>query len=297
MLTAVRVAVVMAFALGLNGVSYTVSAASASDAACADGEACLNEGNQFCEGTGVAQDYVRCRASYARGCELKHAECCSLLGSLLLTGEGGLQDKAQAYASFERACALGSEDDCLQTGRYYLHGEDEKHTGSNPAKGIAVLTSSCAKDNAKACASAGVFCQGRFYQGEKVGGCDVRQALQMLNKACELGNLTGCQNLAIFYHRGIYRKTDFVRAAELYTRACNEGKMAISCHNLGMMYLHALGMRQQVRQAVAYLQQACDLGIKNSCLAAQQLERERRSGADLRHYVGGGTDWEDASVD
>ena len=61
-----------------------------------------------------------------------------------------------------------------------------------------------------------------------------------------------------------YNKGDFIKANELFTKACNSGN-AKSCHNLGLMYANGQGVNQDHLKANEFLTKACDNGMTESC--------------------------------
>jgi TPR repeat protein len=42
-------------------------------------------------------------------------------------------------------------------------------------------------------------------------------------KACELGNAGGCNNLGVLYIDGLGVNQDYIKAAELFKKACDMG--------------------------------------------------------------------------
>jgi TPR repeat protein len=49
------------------------------------------------------------------------------------------------------------------------------------------------------------------------------KAAQLFQRACDLGNAAGCNNLGVLYDKGIGVAQDKVKAAQLFRKACDGG--------------------------------------------------------------------------
>jgi len=134
-------------------------------------------------------------------------------------------------------------------------------------------------------------------------------------KACDAGDLAGCNQLGVAYQRGDGTEPDEGVALGIFTRACsaghaeacsNEGALleralppdanvspvrvayaracdggaALGCSNLGALHAVGRGMPRDLELALWYFDRACQLGSPIGCenQAILQLEvRERRS--------------------
>jgi hypothetical protein len=83
-------------------------------------------------------------------------------------------------------------------------------------------------------------------------------------KACDGGNMAGCQVLGYFYDKGQGVTQDYTRARMYYQKACDNGNMA-GCTNLGTVFNKGRGVAQDYAQARSYYQKACDGGIEGAC--------------------------------
>ena len=61
-----------------------------------------------------------------------------------------------------------------------------------------------------------------------------------------------------------YDKGDYQKAAELYQKAC-DGKVALGCSDLGVLYENGQGVKQNFSTAKQYYGKACDLGFQLGC--------------------------------
>ena len=73
-------------------------------------------------------------------------------------------------------------------------------------------------DDGKACNSAGI----RIGDG-RGAHLDLEKSADLYNKACELGNKTGCYNYGLRLERGKGIKTDLEQAKLFYIKACELG--------------------------------------------------------------------------
>jgi len=90
------------------------------------------------------------------------------------------------------------------------------------------------------------------------------EAKPLLEKACEGGNLLGCDNLAGLYDNGWGVTQDFPKARTLWQKACDGGEMN-ACNNLAFRYQMGRGVAQDYAQARTLYQKACDGGIQLAC--------------------------------
>ena len=72
--------------------------------------------------------------------------------------------------------------------------------------------------------------------------------------SCEAGDLTACVELG-----QAYQTVDITRTVDLWQRACDGGEM-MGCANLGVMYEHGSGVKQDFTRAVGLYEEACEGG-------------------------------------
>ena len=70
-----------------------------------------------------------------------------------------------------------------------------------------------------------------------------------------------------------YEKNDFVKAKELYVKACDGGDNS-ACYNLGVMYDNGKGVKQDYFKAKELFGKACDLGDQGGCDAYAKLNKQ-----------------------
>ena len=62
-----------------------------------------------------------------------------------------------------------------------------------------------------------------------------------------------------------YDKDEFDKAAKQWQKACDDN-VARACHNLGVLYEDAQGVKQDYRKAAELYKRSCDGGFVGSCL-------------------------------
>ena len=81
------------------------------------------------------------------------------------------------------------------------------------------------------------FCEDLFELGlEAYNKSEFDKAVQQWQKACDDNVARACHNLGILYEDAEGVKQDYHKAAELYKRSC-DGGFAGSCLNLGVLYI------------------------------------------------------------
>ncbi|GES93134.1 kinase-like domain-containing protein [Rhizophagus clarus] len=88
---------------------------------------------------------------------------------------------------------------------------------------------------------------------------DKEKALELYQKAAELGNSYGINNLGYYYQNGIGTDIDKKKAFELYQKAADLGDAA-GINNLGYCYKNGIGIDIDEEKAFELYQKAADLG-------------------------------------
>ena len=75
--------------------------------------------------------------------------------------------------------------------------------------------------------------------------------------------MRGCNNLGVLYETGAGVEKDAVQAVFFYRKACDGGDM-VGCEYLGMMYFSGQGVLR-MRAAAGLYRRACDGGNAEAC--------------------------------
>lgn len=62
-----------------------------------------------------------------------------------------------------------------------------------------------------------------------------------------------------------YNKSEFDKAVQQWQKACDDN-VARACHNLGILYEDAEGVKQDYHKAAELYKRSCDGGFAGSCL-------------------------------
>jgi len=100
---------------------------------------------------------------------------------------------------------------------------------------------------------------GLYYEYKKK---DLKKAQEFYQRACDLNNGVGCNNLAtILYKTG--KKNDLKKVENLLLKACNLNSME-GCYNLGLIYAR----QKELKKALPFLKKACNLRYAEACYLA-----------------------------
>ncbi len=86
-----------------------------------------------------------------------------------------------------------------------------------------------------------------------------------------MNNGGGCGNLGVLYQKGEGVEKNLIKAAQLYTKAC-ELKESFGCGALGMLYENGQGVEKDLRKATQFYSKACKLGNQKACEILKELK-------------------------
>ena len=104
---------------------------------------------------------------------------------------------------------------------------------------------------------------------------DLPQAARLFQRACDLGNAGGCNNLGLAFGSGQGVPQDYERAFTLFEQACSGG-FAEGCNNQGALYEHGQGVPVNLGDALRLYAQACNHGSALGCSNLGVLYAEGR---------------------
>ena len=200
---------------------------------------------------------VICRAAVAneqqlaRACEKGSVQSCTSLGDMysdIDTKEG--RKKAKTY--LDKACAMRDGRSCFNSHVVYWKGDWGE---ADPPRATRLLEKSCELDFSHGCFRMGfdLRLRGRYFE-----------AFEALKKACDLGNLEGCNYLADQYKegKGVRQSTPLALAA--LNKSC-DGEHAHSCVRLGFIYSIGELVQKDDVKAMDLFGKACDLKDNTGC--------------------------------
>jgi hypothetical protein len=111
-----------------------------------------------------------------------------------------------------------------------------------------------------ACTELGVS----YAQGAGGVGKDDALAARLFQRACDLGDASGCNYLGLAFQSGQGVPQDYERAMDWFGRACSGG-FAEGCNNEGALYEHGQGVPENLGDAQRLYTQACRHGSGLGC--------------------------------
>lgn len=188
---------------------------NACDRKVADG--CAGLGSMYQEGAFVTRNLPRAVLLFRSACEAKSARACSRLGALYARGEGVERDTQRALAYSEQGCTGGDGLGCVNLGLMYQHADgvpaDTKHA-------FELYTKACGLVDGRGCRLLGAL----YAQGGAGQDANPTLAVMFSERACRLGDATGCGNAGMNAQLGFGTAQDPPRAARLYQAACDLGE-------------------------------------------------------------------------
>jgi uncharacterized protein len=179
-------------------------------------------------------------ALYEKACTAGHTPGCALLAGLHARGEGVQKDPVRAAALYTRACDSGDPGACLALAGQYERGEgvarDAARAAALQTRGIDLRLASCERGDGRDCQRlASHYANGHFGLAK-----DVPRALGLYERACALGDRSGCLGATHIYFGNTpggprdpeRAKVAVERARLLDVRLCDAGNVN-ACWSLG----------------------------------------------------------------
>ena len=136
---------------------------------------------------------------------------------------------------------------------------------SAPTSDVTALAKRCATGAATACFEWGLSLDTQ--------GGDPAQAGAAFIRACEGGDMRGCNSAGVMLRQGRGMTRDLPRARRLVKQAC-DAKLAIGCFNHGAMLASGEGGPGNREEALRLLDLACTAELAPACSAAGALTLE-----------------------
>ena len=231
-----------------------------------DVEACTALGGAYVSGIGVPRDAQRSVKWLDSGCEANQSLACATLASLLDTGDGIARDPKRANKLMAKACELGDTAMCERGCKSGDTAMCERACKSGDGQ-------SCVAWGAQLCcagpgAAAGVDNADAAYalacDAGAAEGCarlaarakDGARAVALRQRACTLGHVWSCAEVAQAYYLGGDVPVDLAASVDLYTKAC-EKEVHAACIVLGGIYARGERGAEQTPKGKPYLAKAC----------------------------------------
>jgi TPR repeat protein len=203
-------------------------------------------------GEGAPKDYDRAYALADHACSAGVMRGCNTLALLLEEGHGAPKDEARALSLFRMACERQQWRACFNLATRHYKGES---LGLAPDLTVAIsfFERACNVGPPSACTD------GAAYLSPRQPHVEATKAAELFRRACDRGDLAGCNGLGACYGHGTGVPRDDVRARELFQRGC-DGNLGIACKGLGDVFADT-----DAKRARELYRRACELGYARAC--------------------------------
>jgi serine/threonine-protein kinase len=159
--------------------------------ACEDGDAagCLDLGQRYESGNGVAQDESQAATLYRRACDRGSAAACTRLGVLHNSGRGVEKDLGLAAVLYEKGCGGGDRAGCNNLGTLYEFGL--VGVAKDEARAAGFYRRACSLGDAQACGNLAVV----SLNDPTIVGTDRDAAIRLLRQSCANQVSRACRKL------------------------------------------------------------------------------------------------------
>ena len=99
------------------------------------------------------------------------------------------------------------------------------------------------------------------------------KAVPYCEKECNLNYGRSCYNLGTLYFHGQGVRQNYQQAKTYSEKACNLN-YGVGCYSLGALYFNGDGVRRNKRTAKEYFGKACDLGQQSGCDLYRKLNEQ-----------------------
>lgn len=220
-------------------------------------EVATEKGGGAVEATSAAQKGSGAVAEMEADCDAGKVVRCVEAGDHYLTNENA-PEKARPF--YKRACDIGQSAACAK-----LKGLDEPPeavAAGAPAgaAGGGTALEMCEGGDGAVCNDLGLY----SVRGENGFERDMAKARGFFEKACDLGESEGCNNLGFMFQSGDGVEIDEVKARDLYATSCDNGNVD-GCAKLGFLLDNGQYHVRDRDRAQLVLEKACKLGSLEGC--------------------------------
>ena len=265
--------------------------------ACAlkQGESCYHAGTLLDSASGGQQDIPRAKQFYRKGCDLNSADGCFSLGFAYRLGEGVARNEALGTSLMDKGCAMGSRGCKFLRDKGLL--PPRAATAPAPARPAAPPAgrtapaaaknpmgdpeTSCRSNPDKEAAASSCETIGITMAMDLGDGGNPVAALWYHDRACTLGNASGCVSAGILYMlgqvgaKGNPPKPDHVKAFGYNRRACDLDPG--ECWWVANNYWKGEGVALNLATAEALYRRSCKASPDYGCSStAYFLDKTKR---------------------
>lgn len=213
------------------------------------------------------KNLLEAATAWARACDGGELAACRNQ-ALALSDAGATDQEATIRARFDKACPTVPAACGDLASRVYEE---------TPDVAFHAAMKGCGAKDGFSC-----WLEARFLADGTGTEKDLAKSRELHDQACTLGEVRGCNSLAIFLQRGWGGDVDVARAAKLLDQACATGDPT-SCANFAISLWQGKGIAADQPRARKLFEQTCSAGISGGCdgLADAVPENERASAKDV----------------
>ncbi|MDR2081555.1 MAG: sel1 repeat family protein [Campylobacteraceae bacterium] len=251
-------------------------------------KACGGKHAQSCQYLGgITADSQKSVNYYELACDYGLLESCYTLARLYKNEPAKNLPKSLFY--YEKLCEQNYKNSCYSAAWIYSH--DKTPTKIKDYKrGLFMFKNLCDESDFAACYAAGwLYYMNKVESPQSLAqaldyfakscengykkGCDAveihENAVKKFEenvKSCESGSIQDCDRVAQAYRNGKTVQKNLTKAAEYYSKACDEYDSAKSCESAYLMYT-----KPDLVKKMIYAKKACDRKIYKACIYVGQL--------------------------
>jgi len=221
-------------------------------------EAMFKQGDNYCFGKGVAQDYAEAAKWYRKAAALGSAGAMDNLGNLYRDGQGVTQNYTESVKWYQKAAELGDAHAMCNLGNSYFTGQGVAHDYTEAAQW---WRKAAELGNTNTMFNLGVL----YSTGQGVTQ-DYTEAVKWYRKVADLGNADAMYNLGLLYDNGQGVEQDRAEAAKWCRKAADLGN-AKAMATLGRLYGSGVIAAPDYAEAMKWFRKAAEQGDANGQLS------------------------------
>lgn len=207
-----------------------------------------------------AKNYVKAFDLYEKACAQKNIEGCFYVGWMYQKGLGTKQDYFKAVEYYQSTCNKNHGLACNNLGGMYDYGTGIKQDSS---KALKYYTKACEDNVAIGCNNVGLL----YSIGATSIDKDEEESIVNFSKACDLGMLKSCMDLASKYfdfNSNDVSAEDQEKAYIYYMKVCDKGTAA-DCYDIGFRYAGNHYFDGDKEKSSEFFKKSCEKGDKRGC--------------------------------
>mgnify|MGYP000347603443 CR=1 FL=1 len=144
-------------------------------------------------------------------------------------------------------------------------------------KGICKLWKQCGQKQSAACVSLGMYYSGKGkFKRSRHFKKQFTSSARYFEKACHLGNNSGCVELAGLYFAGMGVSKNYIRSANLLKKSC-KARHPLACYRLAVCLERGWGVTPNLTEAIALHKKGCKNKYALSCHRLGDLYQDNRN--------------------